>query len=283
MRPVLLVVLGMTATAVASPEPPDRAGENVLAAHTLHSGMPAGRFGFGTEGEVMIDPEAQEVGGSPYPIAMVRPVIARGAADAKVAWYAADVHATPGCEVEKPCTKKPTLFFAGTVLLVQGTDGAWRPIAWHLAKPVTGKEQASALAAGETLDEVPARIDPGAEPIAKRFRDTIGDPKAFAASISPRAETLMFGSSPGERWLGGSRVAAQLAAWKLALRVHDGVQAGLAPGGTVGWIAANVDAVPVGSTKKPTPYRVTAFYELAKGTWRVVALQFSFAANPYAI
>lgn len=280
----MVVILVATATpALAAPIPPATVGELVLSSNTLHSGIPGVRFGFGVEGEVFVDTETQETGGMPYPITMARPVVAIAAEDPRVAWYGAEVRATTGCDVVDPCTKKPDLFLAGTALLEQGADGRWRPVAWHVAKPMTGKEQASALAAGDSLTSVDPQIDKGAEAVAKRFRDTIGDPKAFAASISPRADTLLFGSSAKERWLGGAAVSAQLAKWKLAFAVKDGVQAGITTGGKVAWVAANVEARPFGKPKaKPAPYRLTAIYERTGAEWRVVQLQFSFATNPYA-
>lgn len=281
MRHAIVVVLGMTSLAAAKPVPAARVGELVLSTNTMHSGVPGVRFGFGAEGEVSVDTDGQEPGGSPYPVAMRRPVIATSTADPKVAWYAADVAATPGCDITKPCAKKPSLFLTGTVLLEQ-SSGRWYPVAWHVAKPLTGKQQADELAAGKTLSDVPNRIDPGAEPVAKRFAETIGDPKAFAATISTRADTLMFGSSANERWLGGAAVSAQLAKWKLGLTVQGGTQAGITGGGKVAWVGANVMAAPIGKPKaKPTPYRVTAIYERNGEDWRVVQLHFSFTTNPW--
>lgn len=283
MRHAIVVVLALGMTSRAGAEPgPAKVAELVLSTNTLHSGVPGVRFGFGEEGEVSVDTEGQETGGSPYPVAMRRPVTATATADPKVAWYAAEVAATPGCEIEKPCTKKPSRFLTGTVLLEQSASG-WRAVAWHIAEPLTGKQQRETLAAGKTLGDVPARVDPGAEPVAKRFTETIGDPKAFAASISTRADVLLFGSSANERWLGGAAVSAQLAKWKLGFSGQGGLQAGITTGGKVAWVGANVNALPIGKPKaKATPYRMTAIYERTGDAWRVVQLHFSFATNPWA-
>lgn len=201
--------------------------------------------------------------------------------DPNVMWYAADIAATPGCMIETPCKLKPSLFSNGTVLLEQ-TKSGWRAVAWHIAKRITSKQQAAELAGGKNLEPVPPRIDDGAEAAVKRFTDSLGDPKTFRASVSSRTDTMMFGSDPGERW-GGAAVKAQLAKWKLGFKVRDGIQAGVSAKGTVAWVAANVDAVPVAKPKaKAIPYRVTAIYEKVGTDWQVVQLHFSFATNPYA-
>lgn len=279
---VVAVVLASGAIALAGPATPSTVAEGALYANTLHSGIPGVRFGFGSDGEVTIDSTTMEVGGSPYPVKMQKVVIGVATSDPKVVWYAAEAAATPGCMVDAPCTRKPELFLNGTVLL-EKTSREWSPIAWHVAKRTSSKEQAAQLAAGHRLTAVPQRIDKGAEAAVEQFVATLGDPKLLAASVSSRSDTMMFGSDTGERWVGGPAVKAQLAKWKLAFKVHDGIQAGATVKGTVAWVAANVDATSVAKPKaSSTPYRVTAIYELTGGRWQIVQLHFSFATNPYA-
>jgi SnoaL-like domain len=282
MRMTVALVLGAVAVAAADPSPAEQAAENALYTNTLHSGIPGVRFGFMEEGMVAVDTGPMESGGSPYPAEMQKVVVGVAAADPKVVWYAAEVAATTSCPVEAACYAKPDRFLNGTVLVEQTKTG-WKAIAWHVAKRITSKQQAAALADDKKLESVPSRIDKGAEAAAKRFTDSLGDPKALAASVSSRTDTMMFGSDKGERWVGGAAVKAQLAKWKLGFKVHDGIQAGVSAKGTVAWVAANVDATPVAKPKaKATPYRVTAIYEQTGADWQLVQLHFSFATDPYA-
>lgn len=279
---VLAVIVARGARAAPAPKGATDVAAAALETSTLHSGVPGVRFGFGEDGDIAVDTTMQETGGMPYPTAPRKVLAGVSTVDPAVVWYAAEIAATTGCDVVRPCTRKPNRFVTGTVL-VEKTAGGWLPIAWHIAKRVSATDQAAALAAGETLDAVPARIDAGAEPAAKQLVATIGDPKAFAASISKRGDVVLLGSSLDERWVGGAAVSARLAKWKLAFRVLDGIQAGASASGKVAWVAANVEASPVGARAgKSTPYRLTAIYELADGQWRIVQLHFSFATNPYA-
>jgi hypothetical protein len=53
----------------------------------------------------------------------------------------------------------------------------------------------------------------------------------------------------------------------------DGIRAGLAAGGTVAWVAANLDATSAAGT---TPYRALFIYERRAERWMLVQAQFSF-------
>jgi hypothetical protein len=126
---------------------------------------------------------------------------------------------------------------------------------------------------------MPERVDPAAAEAVKRFRATLGDPAAFAKSISDRKDVVLFGSDLNERYVGGAAVRATLATWKLAFAIRDGVAAGVTASKTVAWVAAYVDARMAG---KPTPsavYLVSAVYEKHGTSWDIVLLQFS---NPAA-
>ena len=244
MRMTAVVVLGAASVAAADPSPAARAAEYALYTNTLQSGIPGVRFGFGEEGMVSVDTSSMESGGSPYPAVMQKVVVGAAASDSKIVWYAAEVAATTSCMVERPCKSKPDRFLNGTVL-VEETKTGWHAVAWHVAKRITSKQQAAELADDKKLEAVPTRIDKGAEAAAKRFSETITDPKVFAGSVSTRTDVVMLGSDAGERWVGGAAVKAQLAKWKLGFKVHDGIQAGVSAKGTVAWVAANVDATPV--------------------------------------
>jgi len=92
-----------------------------------------------------------------------------------------------------------------------------------------------------------------------------------------RKDVVLYGSELSERTVGGDNVKAKLAAWKLAFKVRDGIQAGLTASKTVAWVAANVDATSLKNPKdKPTPYRALFLYEKTAGTWQIVHAHFSF-------
>ena len=111
------------------------------------------------------------------------------------------------------------------------------------------------------------------------FRASLADPKRLVASVSKRKDAVLLGSAPKETFVGGAKVAATLAKWKLELDVRDGVAAGVTASKTVAWIAANVDATT--RTGDAIPYRLLALYEYEKGkAWRLVAITFSFTAPP---
>jgi hypothetical protein len=166
------------------------------------------------------------------------------------------------------------------VLVLFEKDGKrWNPAVVHSAIPMAGKDHAKRIGDGAKLAPITNQIDPAAEAAVAVFKASLGDAKQLAASVSKRKDAVLLGSAPKETFVGGAKVAATLAKWKLALSVHDGIAAGVTGSKTVAWIAANVDAKSeAGAT---TPYRLLALYELEKTkAWRLVALSFSFTAAP---
>lgn len=127
-----------------------------------------------------------------------------------------------------------------------------------------------------TPGKLERHVDPAAAAAVKRFEATLGDPAAFAKTVSDRDDVVLYGSEAKERYVGCEAVRAALRKWKLAFSVRDGVVAGATASKTVAWLAANVDARPAGKPKAPaTPYRVTVIYELHGAAWDIVQLQFS--------
>jgi hypothetical protein len=157
--------------------------------------------------------------------------------------------------------------------LLEKTKTTWRPIVWHRAVPISGKDQAKASKHGEKPEVLPRKIA-GAEAVVKQLETTMGDPKAFAASVSDRKDVVLYGSEPNERFVGGAAVKKQLAAWNLSLKLRDGVVAGMASTKSVAWVAANVNAS--NAKLKPIPYRLLAIYEQTGGAWKIVQLHFSY-------
>lgn len=166
---------------------------------------------------------------------------------------------------------------AVSVLVLFEKDGKrWNPAVVHSAIPLSANEHAQRIAGGAKLAPLATKIDPAAEPAVAVFEASLADPKRLAASVAKRRDAVLLGSAPKEKFVGGAKVAATLARWKLALAVRDGIAAGVTASKTVAWVAANVDAT---SAAGITPYRVLAFYELANGKeWRLVALSFSFTS-----
>jgi hypothetical protein len=140
-----------------------------------------------------------------------------------------------------------------------------QPIMWDLARIPKPKELAAAK--GKALAAMPARIDPGAEDLVKQVTAALADPAALGKAISDRKDVVLYGSELAERYVGGATVRATLAKWKLAFKIHDGVQAALTSSKTVGFVAANVDA-------GKTPYQLVVICEKTGADWKIVQLSF---------
>jgi hypothetical protein len=261
----------------------DNMPDAAMRSETANLAMPYGmddkiegkpRFAFKADGFAVSPTELSDMApGSGVPFVASHEVVSH-AIDEKSAWLAMDLEYYAPCGMES-CAHDPPVGNGHITALFDSSSG-WHPIAWHHADTVTGKDQAKALAKGTSPEAIPRKIDAGADPVAKKFEATIGDPKAFAKTVSQRNDVVLYGSELAERFVGGDNVRAQLAKWKLSLKVRDGVQAGIASSKTVAWVAANLDATRPGD-KKPTPYRALFVYEKHDDTgWDVVQLHFSF-------
>ncbi len=197
------------------------------------------------------------------------------AANGQAAWVVGDIATYEICG-DETCPKKPRVeaLYHATALFSGGSS--WQPVFWHVDDVIDGKSYAAAVANGQTPEPVVDKVVKADEAVAL-FRTSLASPAALAATISTRSDVVLLGTDRKERYVGGKQVATTLRKWSLAFTVRDGVQAGVTAGGTVAWVAANVDAA---SSKKPggkvSPYRVTAIYEKSDAGWKVVALHFSF-------
>lgn len=189
------------------------------------------------------------------------------------AFVATDVNEVGDCGGDGGSCGKTIGWMHGALLFEKDADSGWLPRVWHLSEVVSAKEQ-------KRLGDIvpppfPRNVD-GAEDVARLFESTIGDPKAFAKTVSDRKEVALFGSERADRVIGGAKVRAKLVAWNLTLTVRDGVQAGLSTGRTLAWVAANVDARSASTPKaKATPYRMLAIYERSGDAWKLVSVSFS--------
>ena len=194
------------------------------------------------------------------------------ATDKKASWYSADlIPFEIGCGAA-PCPPEPPPGPADwhATALFEGDQ----VVAWHIAPVVTGKAQAAAIKKGTTPPAIAKKID-GAEDLVKVFEASLGAPKTLAATVSDRKDVVLYGNEAKERTVGGAKVKAKLATWKLGFTVRDGIQAGVTSSKTVGWVAANVDARK-NPKDKPVPYRVLFIYEKKGTEWKLVNAHFSF-------
>ena len=196
-----------------------------------------------------------------------------GFAGEDTAFISADVAELSQCPTSGCARGIPDSWLRATAVF-EKLGGIWQPLAWAITPPIPGSDQIQAMGDGVVPDKL-ARNVAGAEAPAMLFETTIGDPKLFAATVSKRAETAMYGSEMGERYT-GAQVARQLQSWNLIFKVRDGVRAGVSKSGKVAWVAANVDALQNKRPKaKSIPYRMFAIYELVGKDWKLVHLQFS--------
>ncbi len=279
MRTMVVLALVLGGTASAGPQKPQEAASDVLSSFLLHSSWGWLRFAFSPE-STLIEAEGSEGGhGAHYLTRAQKAVAGIATAEPDIAWIATDFALFPECMEEKGCKQKKPALVQHASMILRLRDKYWGSALFvHLADPYTTAQQAKST---HKLGALTEKIDAGAEAAVKTFTDTIGDPRALADSISKRTDVVLLGSDAPERFVGGGAVKAQLAKWKLAFEVRDGIQAGVSPKGSVAWVAANVDGYPVAKPAAKLPYRVTAIYEKSGTAWQLVVLHFSFSENPY--
>jgi len=196
------------------------------------------------------------------------------AADHKSAWVATDLERVAPCG-NGDCKKRDATLLHATA--IYDADGGWQPAAWLYGRAISDADQAKVLAGKLAIPGVPMRIDDDANDAAALYRKTFPDPKALAATVSDRADVVLYGSAPAERFVGGAKVRAKLTAWNLAFEIDGGVRAGVTSSKTVAWVASNVLAKPPAKpTTRGVPYRVLAIYERTGRAWQLVQVHFSF-------
>lgn len=188
-------------------------------------------------------------------------VVVGMAADSKAGWLAADSGVIVVCG-NGDCDK---------VFKQAAHEAEVKPPYHHTALVDNGKVvflHAGATGKGVGAGSMDAQIDDDAKPIVEQFKKTIGDPKAFAATISARKDVVLYGTEPTERFVGGAAARATLMKWNLALSLHGNMRAGLTKSKTLAWIATDVDA-------GKTIYRLTVIYEKTGSDWKLVEIHFS--------
>lgn len=240
------------------------------------------RFAF-TKDAAFSEPEKREDAvlglADQYPVSST--VVNALASDRKSLWLSADLSQLQfgvGCGREPCPSLPPPPIEHHAVVLYDLNKGHWTAIAWHIARVVNGKAQAAALRKHVVPDALVRKID-GADDAVALFEKTIGDPKAFAKTVSDRKDAVLYGSEVDERVDGGAKVRDQLLAWNLVLKVRDGLCAGVTASRTVAWIAANVDAMSAKKPKDKQPYRLFAIYEKTGKEWSLVNASFSVVTH----
>lgn len=251
--------------------------------------LPRPRFG-------LIDDLVSEYPSSTWPTpSRADQLVVAAASSGRVAWAAAELalftecvrlENNPGEIVGDPyvCPANPTLHGGGAYVplgslratgIFERTRSGWRPVAYYLSTPISDRDQAQWIKDGALPEKIAPRVARAAAPVVRSFKATIGDPAKLAAAVSTRADVVLYGSGPKERYVGGAAARAQLARWKLALRVRDGINAGVTSSGEVAWVVANVDAR--AGRGKPVPYRLWVVYEKAGAGWQIVQLHFGYS------
>lgn len=281
MRSLLLLVtpLALAGTVLAAPKV-DLAKfaeaylSDLAMVGTTNAERGVAKLGF-TERGVRIDQPFDEASYADAHYELRNTVIA-WAADKSAAWVSSDLAEIAG---GMGGTTPGVVAWAHGAAVIQPTKTGWHGVAYLTRETVDDREQAKILADGVRPPALQKAIGKGAEPVVKLLTSTMSDPKAFAATVSEREDTVLFGSSTNDRIAGGKAAAAALLKWNLKLTIRDGVRAGLV-GTTVAWAAANVDAVKVGEPKtSAVPYQMLVILEKSSADWRIVQLSFAFQAH----
>jgi ketosteroid isomerase-like protein len=156
-------------------------------------------------------------------------------------------------------------------------DGAWSVIALCWAQTVRD-ETAERLAILGTLPKPRTIADKiEGDELGKAAKAAFSSRKAFAEARSERDDAFNFGSGPGERIVGGSRIKSLFNRLRAELRLDGGAR--VVTAGTFGFAAVNAVYTAKGraATDVSQTFRVLAVF-LQEGTaWKIVQTQFSNA------
>jgi hypothetical protein len=153
-------------------------------------------------------------------------------------------------------------------------DGTWKSVTSFVSVGMKDKAAHAAAVAGKLPPPPAPPGDEAPAPLAAAFRCDMG----ACEDAASREDMTIIGSAPGERSLGGGAWARAWSAWKDRTRVVGTPRGGLAPGGGVGWIVADV-AVSYASAKETheIQFRVFVVYERDGASWRTAAAHVAIA------
>jgi hypothetical protein len=164
------------------------------------------------------------------------------------------------------------------VAALSGKD--WKIVTGDWSTGIADAEAGKLAAAGQLhdgMDLVDGDDDLGPTEIRDVFGPVLKGKADLGPLLSSGKDFLVIGTAPGEEFTDAKLFAKSWAAWRKA-GAYGGpgkLRAGVAPSGSVGWIAGNV-RVPSGTGKKRIlmPYRVWFTLEKQDAGWRVVQAHF---------
>lgn len=161
-------------------------------------------------------------------------------------------------------------------------DGEWKVLVAVFSVPLPNDVAFQRAASGElaALAPIPEGIAAGADGVYTRAAHDLDRATDFVASVSDRADAIFIGSAPGERTVGGAAIresyGKHVTDGHVTLKKHGDIRVGVAPGGHVGWVLANVDlAVDVDGNVITEPFRAMLVYVEEDGEWRLVQAHLS--------
>ncbi|HEY1811449.1 MAG TPA: hypothetical protein VGG74_03780 [Kofleriaceae bacterium] len=143
--------------------------------------------------------------------------------------------------------------------LWEKSGAGWKLVAFSIVPAATSQQQQAANKKGLVPPKIRDANGASGEYFMTVFSNVFGND--VVDTVADHKEDVMFGSGPGERYVGGGAIKKMLLGWNLDFAVRDGLASGLTKGHLL-WIAANMNARPKNNDKAPpTPYRVFLIYE----------------------
>jgi hypothetical protein len=154
------------------------------------------------------------------------------------------------------------------------SDAGWKLVAFSIVPTATDKQQQAANKRGVMPPKIIDANGASGEYFLTVFPKVFGNDAVD--TVANRADAVMFGSGPSERYVGGDAIKNVLTGWNLAFEVRDGLASGLTKGRLL-WIAANMNARPISNAKAlGTPYRVFLIFEgTGDDTYQLVHASFA--------
>jgi len=160
--------------------------------------------------------------------------------------------------------------------LWEKSDAGWKLVAFSIVPAATGKQQQAANKKGLVPPKIQNANGASGEYFLTVFAGVFGHDAPDV--VADHKDDVMFGSGPGERYVGGAAIKKMLLGWDLQFEMRDGLASGLTKGRLL-WIAANMNARPANNDKAaPTPYRVFLIFEANGGDGDYQLVHASFAA-----
>jgi ketosteroid isomerase-like protein len=192
--------------------------------------------------------------------------------DSGDAWATFTVHVKM---VEDEQGDAPASFDLRAVEVLSTDDaGAWKVVAGHWARPVLDKA-AKVMAEKKELGTLVALTDASPADVDDLV-ELLGN-GGISTRVSARADVAVFGTDAMKQRLGGKKTQKAWKAWWKTVTLDGATASGMAGGGEVGWISANL-AIQKG--KVTIPARVFLVVAAEKGLLRVVAAVISVPQVP---